>query len=278
MGTCSICGNTNVDTISGVCGNCIGRNRRQTRQKKNAIKGIVVAIICVIGFYGLLQLSSLGILQQLAKVTSEKISETTKELENRGSEVTKQLKPKPQSPDIQPSKPTEPESNPPIIQSKPKIVISELEQKIHLLINEERGKRGLTSINYDYSLAEAARMHSQDMVNRNYFEHDSPDGQTFSDRYSRVGLDCQTPISSTMYSAGSENIFQGNLYDSISYLNGIPVSYDWNDMDRLAYQTVNGWMHSSGHRDNIIKPYHIAEGIGVAIANDDKVYVTQDFC
>ncbi len=163
-------------------------------------------------------------------------------------------------------------------QSKPVINISDLEQKIHVLINTERQQHGLTDLRFDPILSKVARLHSQDMANRNYFEHDSPEGETFSTRYAKVGINCETPISSGYFSAGSENIFQGNLYNSVSYLNGVPISYDWNDMDRLARQTVSGWMHSSGHRDNILKPYHIAEGIGVAITSDDKVYVTEDFC
>jgi uncharacterized protein YkwD len=37
-------------------------------------------------------------------------------------------------------------------------------------------------------------------------------------------------------------------------------------------------MGSSGHRENILSSAYDREGIGVAIAKDDKVYITEDFC
>jgi uncharacterized protein YkwD len=37
-------------------------------------------------------------------------------------------------------------------------------------------------------------------------------------------------------------------------------------------------MNSPGHRENILRPDYRRTGIGVAIAPDDKVYVTQLFC
>ena len=37
-------------------------------------------------------------------------------------------------------------------------------------------------------------------------------------------------------------------------------------------------MNNSGHRHNILTPSYYSEGIGLAIASDDKVYITEDFC
>ena len=80
-----------------------------------------------------------------------------------------------------------------------------------------------------------------------------------------------------LYGGIGENILQNNLYNSYQTLNGIPVHYDWQDMDKIASSTVNGWMNSPGHRSNILGYYH-SQGIGVAISSDDKVYITEDFC
>jgi len=74
----------------------------------------------------------------------------------------------------------------------------------------------------------------------------------------------------------AENIFQNWTYDSITYINGIPI-YDWNTDEQIAQQTVDGWMNSPGHRENILSGFH-SEGIGVAIGSDDKVLITQNFC
>jgi len=74
----------------------------------------------------------------------------------------------------------------------------------------------------------------------------------------------------------AENIFQNWTYDSITYVNLIPI-HDWNTDEDIAQQTVDGWMNSPGHRENILSEFH-SEGIGVAVAADDKVYITQNFC
>lgn len=74
----------------------------------------------------------------------------------------------------------------------------------------------------------------------------------------------------------AENISQNWTYDSITYINGVP-SYNWNHDEDIAEKTVNGWMNSQGHRANILSGFH-SEGIGVAIASDDKVYITENFC
>jgi uncharacterized protein YkwD len=165
---------------------------------------------------------------------------------------------------------------------QPTIKIPELEQRIHLLINEQRQANGISVLSFDPQLSLIARGHSQDMATRNYFEHDTPEGLTFSDRYKQAGYNCQTQFDVTgnsyMISGGGENIFQNNLYNSVEYTNGYPTHYDWNDMSALANSTVDGWMNSQGHKKNILTPYFQNEGIGVAISNDSKVYITEDFC
>ena len=76
---------------------------------------------------------------------------------------------------------------------------------------------------------------------------------------------------------GAENIFQNNLYNSITYYGGVP-SYDWNTQEEIAESTVQGGMNSSGHRRNILTEYWKSECIGVVISNDDKIYITENFC
>lgn len=82
--------------------------------------------------------------------------------------------------------------------------------------------------------------------------------------------------SGQLFGGLAENIAQNWTYESTTYINGIPI-HDWNTEENLAEQTVNGWMNSPGHRENILSGFH-SEGIGVAIASDDKVYFTQNFC
>ena len=58
----------------------------------------------------------------------------------------------------------------------------------------------------------------------------------------------------------------------------IPTSYDWKSRQEIAQSTVDGWMDSLDHRKNILDETFDQEGIGVVIAEDDKVFITQNFC
>ena len=159
---------------------------------------------------------------------------------------------------------------------QPRINIAGLEKRIHDLINKERRKQGLSQLAWDDRLAQIARRHSQDMASKNYFSHNSPDGRDFSDRYKQAGYTCGVRVGRTIHT-GAENILQNNLYDSVTTVNGVAY-YDWNSEQKIAETTVQGWMNSPGHRKNILTPHWRNEGIGVVIAPDDKVYITQNFC
>jgi uncharacterized protein YkwD len=159
---------------------------------------------------------------------------------------------------------------------QPPIKIAALEQQIHKLINKERRRQGLPPLSWDNALAAVARSHSRDMAKRNYFSHYSPEGRDFSFRYKEAGYQCALRVGSSLY-LGAENILQNNLYDSVTTINGTAY-YDWNTQEKIAETSVQGWMKSPGHRKNILTPQWRKEGIGVVIAPDDKVYITQNFC
>jgi uncharacterized protein YkwD len=165
----------------------------------------------------------------------------------------------------------------PGINPKPDINIPELETEIHNLINNERQKNGVATLQYDSKLSDIARAHSQDMATRNYFSHYTPEGDGPTERAIKSGYSVHKELGGGYYSDGiAENIFQNNLYDTVTYYNGIPV-YDWNSQSEIASSTVNGWMNSPGHRQNILTSTYDNEGIGIAISSDDKVYITEDF-
>jgi uncharacterized protein YkwD len=164
----------------------------------------------------------------------------------------------------------------PAERSKPRIAVSELEKRIHILINEERRKHGLTSLAWNGTLSKIATRHSSDMAKRNYFSHYSPEGHDFFYRYRQAGYSCAVPDGERIY-LGAENIFQNNLYDRIVFVNDV-AHYEWNSMTKIAKTTVRGWMNSPDHRKNILTPHWKSEGIGVAVSPDNKVYITENFC
>ena len=161
--------------------------------------------------------------------------------------------------------------------SPPAVDIPTLENRVHELINQQRRNNGLSSLSYDTSLASIARKHSADMAKNNYFSHYTLQGLDPTGRGSQAGYSCYKNYGSYYTTGIAENIMQNNLYDSVTYYNGIP-RYAWNTQEEIAQSTVDGWMSSSGHRRNILTSTYDREGIGVAIASDNKVYITEDFC
>jgi uncharacterized protein YkwD len=156
---------------------------------------------------------------------------------------------------------------------------SEIEREVHRFINKERSGRGLSTLSYDTGLQEIARYHSEDMATELYFAHESPEGETMSDRYDRFGYECRVEISGDRYATGAENI--AYTYADSNVQTESRLENYGNNETAIARGLVNQWMNSSGHRENILRSYWQSEGIGVAIEEvngETRVYATQNFC
>jgi uncharacterized protein YkwD len=156
---------------------------------------------------------------------------------------------------------------------------SEIGREVHRYINKERSRRGLSTLSCDTRLQEIARYHSEDMASERYFAHDSPDGETLGDRYDRFGYDCRVQTSGNTYATGAENIAYTYADSNVRTESGL-VNYGNNETD-IARGLVSQWMNSTGHRENILRPFWESEGIGVAIEDVNgktRVYATQNFC
>ncbi len=160
---------------------------------------------------------------------------------------------------------------------------SSLEARIHALINEQRQQSGLSTLPYDSFLASIARGHSYDMSLRGFFEHTNPDGMDARARGEWAGYPCVRDYE-TYYTEGiSENIAMVYRYDTYKDLiapNGtvMQTEYQWSTEEYIANKVVNGWMNSEGHRNNILDYHFQQEGIGVAFASDNAIYITENFC
>lgn len=123
--------------------------------------------------------------------------------------------------------------------------ITKLANEVVTLTNAERQKAGCSPLTNNRTLRNVATAHSEDMAERNYFSHTSPEGEGPDDRAANAGYD----------SYGGENIALG--YSS-------------------AEAVMKGWMKSSGHRDNILNCSFTAVGVGVA-DSPRGLYWTQMF-
>ena len=152
-----------------------------------------------------------------------------------------------------------------------------LASSIHALINEERKKEGLDALRWDQALAGIALAHSRDMASRDYFDHVSPEGEDFADRYEKHGYNLTTRVGDSVY-VGGENLSLTNVVSSYVYDENTDEIYEYryNSLQELAASTVQGWMESPGHRDNILTPF-TREGIGIFVSDEGEVYITQNF-
>ena len=106
--------------------------------------------------------------------------------------------------------------------------------------NNVRANKGLKKLCVHPALQRAAEKHSQDMIERDYFSHESKDGSTFLQRIKREGYN---------YRYAGENITYGS-----GSLGGPDSRF-------------KAWMNSSGHRSNILNKNFREVGIGAVNGN-----------
>lgn len=120
------------------------------------------------------------------------------------------------------------------------LTVSQARAATVCLINVERRKHGRAPLRANAGLALAGQRHARDMVKRRYFAHDSKSGANFAARIKRAG-----------YLRGAGRAILG---ENLAWGNGSKAT---------PRQIVRSWMHSPGHRANVLKPGYREVGIGV---------------
>lgn len=148
---------------------------------------------------------------------------------------------------------------------------------IHKLVNERRQEAGVRALNYDDQLAAIAEGHSRNMATNGYLGHEQPDGTTREDRYREANYNCERETSEGIVTGG-ENVAKVYAFTRVD----APSGTTYADSEReVAELVVDVWMHSDGHRKNMLRDTWGREGIGIwVVTSPDKttVYVTQNFC
>jgi uncharacterized protein YkwD len=123
------------------------------------------------------------------------------------------------------------------------------EDQLIVLINQERGKLGMSPLTHSGLLSSVARAHSQDMLDRDFVDHVNPDGLDPFDRIERAGY---------RFSSAAENIAAGNHQTD-------------------AADAFDSWMNSPGHRENMLNPEFSEIGIGYVQGGKMEYYWTTLF-
>ena len=121
-----------------------------------------------------------------------------------------------------------------------------IETEVVRLVNVERSKAGLPALQIDQEVSKVARLKSEDMANKNYFNHTSPTYGSPFEMLKKFNI---------TYKTAGENIAKGQ---------------------KTAEAVVNAWMNSEGHRKNILSSSFTHIGVGYATKGSTP-YWTQMF-
>lgn len=133
---------------------------------------------------------------------------------------------------------------------KTNFLASVLPGALTAITNEQRTENNLPTLKENELLKKAATLKAQDMAEKGYFSHNTPDGKTPWYWLNLVGY---------KYNYAGENLAV-NFFDS--------------------YDVAEAWMASPSHRANIVKESYTEIGIGVAngkYKGKDTVFVVQFF-
>ncbi len=125
------------------------------------------------------------------------------------------------------------------------------------LVNQHRQAQGLNSLSLNPLLNQMAMAHAEDMLQRNFFDHRTPEGTTPHQRYIQAGGNAKIGI--------GENIF---TFENPK-LPGLSLA-----MVQFFQQE---WMKSPGHRQNILYPDFVEFGYGIVQGPRGKVFAVQVF-
>jgi len=124
-------------------------------------------------------------------------------------------------------------------------------------VNQERSKAGLKPLTWEESMRPIARYKSNNMLQYNYFEHNTP------------SLNNAGPMDlATKYFKYNTNGYGENIFYSMGY----------SEATTTAKYLVDQWMSSPGHRANILNANWTKMSAGVVFSSQGNyVYATQHF-
>ena len=181
------------------------------------------------------------ILNNKGKCPTSQAKPSTPNVDNN-TESKPDSKPEGNTGSNQESKPEEKPEQP----SNPSGNFASFQKEVLDLVNKERTSRGLQALKFNSELSNVATLKSQDMIDKNYFDHTSPTYGSPFDMMKKFGIS---------YTSAGENIAMGQ---------------------ETPQEVMNAWMNSDGHRKNILNPDFTELGVGIA-AKGSSLYWTQMF-
>mgnify|MGYP001078724027 CR=1 FL=1 len=133
----------------------------------------------------------------------------------------------------------------PELPENPGDTMSQFQQEVVELVNQERAKAGLNPLTVNADVTAAARIRCVEQTSS--FSHTRPNGSSFSTVLDEQGVN---------YMSAGENIAYGQ---------------------RTPEEVMNAWMNSQGHRENILNSRYTSIGVGCYQSSNGTLYWTQLF-
>lgn len=133
---------------------------------------------------------------------------------------------------------------------KPQAVLNDYENAVAALINNYRVSSGINQVAYEPTLTYIAKLRSQDLMDRGYFSHYTPEGTTVFDLLRANGI--------------TAKIRGENLGQAMPARIGSPEAF------------LNAWQNSSSHNANMLRAGYNYIGVGM-VDNGDRIVVTTVF-
>jgi uncharacterized protein YkwD len=177
-------------------------------------------------------------------------------VETPKTEVPKTEAPKVETPAATPST-TLPAGVPANPNNKSFKYLDAVEKEILTYVNQARAQQGLKPVVWEENMRPIARYKSNNMLQYNYFEHNTP------------SLNNASPMDlATKYFKYNTNGYGENIFYSMGYA----------EATTTAKYLVDQWMNSPGHRANILNANWTKMSAGVVFSSQGNyVYATQHF-
>ena len=134
-------------------------------------------------------------------------------------------------------------------------------QKIFEKTNAIRTSRGLSELAQNDDMDQLAQLHSDNMVEHNFYSHVDHQGKSPSQRADDLNFEWRRI---------AENIAQVDWHENVDGCG------DTKSAESISECVVEGWRNSPGHLANMTGEFDQL-GVGVAFTNDSIAYFTQVF-
>jgi uncharacterized protein YkwD len=122
------------------------------------------------------------------------------------------------------------------------------------LVNKARAEQKLPPLQIGKEINGAAKAHAADMLRRNFYSHNSPEGKSVQDRFMKAG--------------GSRWLITA---ENIAWCTGCGTDV------ATVEQLQRGWMNSKPHRENVLRKGITQFGFSIVTQPGKRVYAVQTF-